>query len=242
MIQAFFRWLRHFVQTPPSARLGLSRRALLGASVAGLSGGLLLRIHPQAAGRSYHPALVRPPGSLEEVEFLTRCIRCGECMKVCPTNGLHPAWLEGGLAGLWSPVFKMKLGYCEYECTLCLQVCPTHAIQKLSVEDKQMVKVGLAFIDKSRCLPFALARSCIVCEEHCPTPRKAIWFEEVLVISNNRGERTAVKQPHIDPDLCIGCGICENKCPVEDQPAIYVTSVGESRNPKNQVLLTGAYN
>ena len=241
MIQALFGWVRHFVQPPESARIQVSRRAMLAASAAGVGGGLLFRIHPQAAGRSYHPDLIRPPGSLGEDDFLARCLRCGECMKVCPTNGLHPAWLEGGLVGLWSPVFKMKLGYCEYECTLCLQVCPTQAIQKLSVEEKQKVKVGLAFIDKNRCLPFALARTCIVCEEHCPTPKKAIWFEEVTVTSNELGEKTIVKQPHINPDLCLGCGICENKCPVEDQPAIYVTSVGESRNLKNQVLLTSSF-
>jgi ferredoxin len=43
--------------------------------------------------------------------------------------------------------------------------------------------------------------------------------------------------PVIDLDLCIGCGICETKCPVLDAPAIYVTSVGEDRSEKNQLLL-----
>jgi ferredoxin len=46
-----------------------------------------------------------------------------------------------------------------------------------------------------------------------------------------------VKQPRVDLDLCIGCGICENKCPVLGQPAIYVTSIGESRSKDNQLLL-----
>ena len=45
------------------------------------------------------------------------------------------------------------------------------------------------------------------------------------------------KAPVIDLNLCIGCGICENKCPVMDDPAIYVTSVGEQRSEKNQLLL-----
>jgi ferredoxin len=237
MIKALYRWIKNYFRPPRHARLDLGRRALLGAGVAGLGGGLLFRSHPQSSKRTFNPALIRPPGSLAEEEFLSKCIRCGECMKVCPTNGIHPTLTEAGLEGLWSPVMNMKVGYCEYECTLCTQVCPTHAIQQLTVPQKKQVKIGLAFFDKNRCLPYALARTCIVCEEHCPTPKKAIWFEEVPV-RNIRGETVVVKQPHVDPDLCIGCGICENKCPVKDQPAVHVTSVGETRNPDNQAILS----
>ncbi|MFB0518133.1 MAG: 4Fe-4S dicluster domain-containing protein, partial [Acidobacteriota bacterium] len=78
--------------------------------------------------------------------------------------------------------------------------------------------------------------NCIVCEEHCPTPKKAIWFEEVEVV-NREEERVVVKQPRVDPQLCIGCGVCEYKCPVIDKPAIYVTSIGESRSPDNQLII-----
>ena len=45
------------------------------------------------------------------------------------------------------------------------------------------------------------------------------------------------KAPVIDQALCIGCGICENKCPVVDDPAIYVTSVGEHRSETNRLIL-----
>jgi ferredoxin len=41
----------------------------------------------------------------------------------------------------------------------------------------------------------------------------------------------------VDLDLCIGCGVCENKCPVMDAPAIFVTSVGETRSERNRLLL-----
>jgi ferredoxin-type protein NapF len=216
--------------------MDLSRRSLIASGAAGIGAGMLFNVHPQASLRTFNPALIRPPGSVNEEEFLARCIRCGECMKVCPTNAIQPTLFEAGLVGLWSPVLNMKLGYCEYECTLCTQVCPTDAIQELNFEEKSATKIGMAFFDKNRCLPYASARSCIVCEEHCPTPEKAIWFEEVEVL-NPAGEWVVVKQPRVNPELCIGCGVCQNKCPFEDQPAIYVTSVGETRNPENQVLL-----
>ncbi|OHB83453.1 MAG: hypothetical protein A2V98_05710 [Planctomycetes bacterium RBG_16_64_12] len=44
-------------------------------------------------------------------------------------------------------------------------------------------------------------------------------------------------RPHVDPDLCIGCGICENVCPFKDLPAIRVASANEARNPGNQPIL-----
>ncbi|MGA2270927.1 MAG: 4Fe-4S binding protein [Bryobacteraceae bacterium] len=229
-------WGTSFLKPPKDSRLDLGRRQLLASGVAGVGGAFLFRTHPLAGKRSYNPELVRPPGALGEEEFLSKCIRCGECMKVCPTNGIHPAALEAGLEGVWSPVMKMTMGYCEYECTLCTEVCPTGAIRPLTVAEKQKIKIGLAYIDRNRCLPYASARTCIVCEEHCPTPKKAIWFEEAQV-TTDQGEKVAVKQPRVDLELCIGCGICTNKCVIKGQPAILVSSAGETRNPDNGVLL-----
>ena len=235
-LPAPFVWLKHFLCPPRGQKLDLGRRSLLVAGTAGVGTALLVRTSALGQGHTYDPGLIRPPGSVPEDEFLSKCIRCGECMKVCPTNGIQPAVSEGGIAGLWTPVLKMKLGYCEYECNLCSQVCPTHAIKQTSLEAKQQVRIGTAFFDRNRCLPYASARTCIVCEEHCPTPKKAIWFQEVQVMTPD-GTFTTLKQPRVNPDLCIGCGICENKCPITDQRGVHVTSVGETRNPKNQALL-----
>jgi ferredoxin len=230
-------WIRGFFDSGGKPDLNLTRRAVITAGLGGVGASLLFEVHPLRSARSFNPALIRPPGSVGENEFQTKCIRCGECMKVCPTNAVQPTLLEAGLAGLWSPVLNMRLGYCEYECTLCTQVCPTDAIRELDFEEKSKTKIGLATVDRNRCLPWAYARSCIVCEEHCPTPTKAIWFEEVEVL-NEVGEYVLLKRPHVNPELCIGCGVCENKCPFRDKPAISVTSAGEVRNPDNEVLLT----
>jgi polyferredoxin/ferredoxin len=183
-----------------------------------------------------HPALIRPPGSRPEPEFLELCVRCGECMKVCLTNGLQPTLMEAGLEGLWSPRLVPRIGYCEFGCTLCGQVCPTQAIKELDVETKKKVKIGLAVFDTTRCLPYAFQKPCIVCEEHCPLPKKAIWFVEQEVVAHD-GSRQVIKQPRVDLDLCIGCGICETKCVIQDLPAIRVTSANEDRNPANKVVL-----
>ncbi|MBM3317186.1 MAG: 4Fe-4S binding protein [Candidatus Eisenbacteria bacterium] len=213
------------------------RRHLLLAAAAGVAGVPMLRL-PLSPARA-DPALIRPPGALPEREFLERCVRCGECMKVCLTNGLQPTLLEAGLEGIWTPRLVPRIGYCEFHCTLCGQVCPTQAIRRLEPEEKKRVRIGLAAIDASRCLPFAFQTSCIVCEEHCPLPKKAIWFREAAVVTA-AGETRVVKQPQVDIELCTGCGICETKCVVQDLPAIRVTSANEDRNPHNRVLLEEA--
>jgi polyferredoxin/ferredoxin len=219
-----------------AAAMDLGRRRVVVSAVAGIVAVPLLRINPLTTANAKNPVLLRPPGSLEEKEFLKRCVKCGECMKVCITNGLQPTLFEAGLEGIWSPTLVPRIGYCEYRCTLCGQVCPTGAIKRLTLPEKAKVKIGLAMIDKGRCLPWAHSTPCIVCEEVCPTPKKAIWFEEVTV-RDRQGRPVRVKQPHVDLELCIGCGICETKCPVLGRPAIYVSNVGESRSRENQLLL-----
>lgn len=219
-----------------SASMDLGRRRVITSAFSAVVTVPLLRSIPLSNPGYSDAALIRPPGSLEEKEFLRRCVKCGECMKVCITNGLQPTLLEAGLEGIWSPVLVPRIGYCEYRCTLCGQVCPTGAIKKLELKEKEKVKIGLAMIDKGRCLPYAHATPCIVCEEVCPTAKKAIWFEDAKV-KDRLGNERVLKQPRVDLELCIGCGICETKCPVLGRPAIYVTSVGESRSKENRLLL-----
>ena len=201
---------------------------------------------------NYQSKVIRPPGAVEERAFLERCIRCAECMKVCPNNALHPAFLEAGVEGIWTPILIARIGYCEHSCVLCGQVCPTGAIQKITEKEKQgkgipPIKIGTAFYNQGRCLPWSMQTPCIVCEEFCPTSPKAIWVEEVdAQVRDSKpgpdGAQPAMKtvhlqRPHVDPSLCIGCGACEKVCPVQDDPAVYITSVGETRSKSNVILL-----
>lgn len=216
--------------------IDLRRRHLLGAGLAGVAGATVLRLSPQARGAAFSPDLIRPPGAREERDFLARCTGCALCMKICPTGALQPTLAEAGIEGIWTPRLVPRLGYCDYECNSCGQACPTRAIQPLSLEEKKEVRIGLAMIDRSRCIPFALDRECLVCEEHCPVPDKAIFLKSVAVQMRDESMQT-LRQPHVDPVQCIGCGICENVCPFRDTPAIRVTSAGETRHPDNQPML-----
>ncbi len=199
----------------------ISRRRFLGAIGSGLVLMGLYRTSPLNINRS--EKAIRPPGAVAEDRFLDLCLRCQQCTSICATTGkcLQPSVSEAGLEGLWTPVADMRGGYCEYNCNLCGQVCPSGAIQSLSLEEKKRFVMGLAFFDVNRCIPYYKGENCLVCEEHCPTPDKAIKFNEVLVVKE--GQEKRVKLPYVDENLCIGCGICENKCPIVGRSGIFIT-------------------
>jgi MauM/NapG family ferredoxin protein len=216
------------------SNVNLARRKVLLTAFLGVAAVPFFRLNPFRKRAS--PKLIRPPGSLSEDKFLAKCVKCGQCMRACPTNGLQPALTEAGPEGIWTPILVPKIGYCEYYCSLCTQVCPTGAITKLTIEEKNALKIGTAWVDKSRCIPYVLGKPCIVCEEHCPVSPKAIKLIDVEAHQPD-GRAVVQKGPVVDIELCTGCGICENKCPVADQSAIFVTSVGETRSEKNRLLL-----
>ncbi|UCG31808.1 MAG: 4Fe-4S dicluster domain-containing protein, partial [Phycisphaerales bacterium] len=162
------------------------RRAVL-AGVAGL----LLYPFARTSGkatRDYSSKVIRPPGTVEELEFLERCIKCDQCVRVCPTNVLQPAGMEAGVEGVWTPVMNFRMGHCQLNCTACGQVCPTGAIQRISLEEKLglgeftargPIRLGTAHFDVGRCLPYSKNIPCVVCEEVCPTSPKAIHTERM---------------------------------------------------------------
>jgi ferredoxin len=187
----------------------------IGASIAGVA---LLR--SEMIARRDHLYRIQPPGGREN-DLLAKCVRCGECMRACPTGGLQPSITELGLEGIWTPVLVPRLGYCDFSCNACGKVCPVEAIPPLELDEKRLETIGTAYIDEKRCIAWADRTECIVCEEMCPLPEKAITLETAEGIGSD-GESLAVPLPRVNRDLCIGCGICEYKCPVNGEAAIRV--------------------
>jgi len=226
----------------------LPRRRWVFAGIAGVLAFPFLRFSKAVNRRGFDEKAIRPPGSVAETEFLERCIKCDQCINVCPTNVLQPAGLrESGLEGLWTPVMDFSVGFCQLNCTLCSEVCPTGAIQKISLaeklgagahKEKGPIRLGTAFFNQGRCLPWAMETPCVVCEEVCPTTPKAIGTYDVE-ITRWDGQKVTLNRPYMRPELCIGCGICEHECPVIDDAAVYVTAIGETRSDDRTLLLKG---
>ena len=149
-------------------------------------------------------------------------------MKVCPTGGLQPSGVEElGLSGLWTPHLVPRLGHCDYGCHACGQVCPSGAIRILTLLDKQSTVIGRAYIDANRCLPWVDNISCAVCEEMCPVPDKAIILLTDEQAETTDSNETGIPRPHVLSSLCTGCGLCEQRCPLNGESAIRVYAPNE---------------
>jgi polyferredoxin len=217
---------------PLMEEIDLSRRGLVTACLLSVSSVPMWKYNfPWRSGKGGH-RLIRPPGALPEEKFLAKCVRCGECLRVCKTNGLHPTVLEAGLEGAWTPRLIPRIGHCDYTCTLCSKVCPSGAISPQELPKKQSLAIGKAYIDHSRCIPWvAHARlpelqenwkdhNCAVCEEVCPIPTKAIHFN---VYRDEQGRE--LRRPFVREEMCTGCGFCEYACPVVGRSAILVEGI-----------------
>ncbi len=92
---------------------------------------------------------------------------------------------------------------CQLHCIACSTVCPTAAIRPISLDEKLgrgafasagPIRLGTAFVDRGRCLPWAMDRPCIVCQENCPVSPKAITVrEQFSTVRDGAGRIRAVR-------------------------------------------------
>jgi len=187
------------------------RRAALGilASGAVLGAMLAVRAHPPewVAPERGRRGLLRPPGSVDEEEFLSRCIRCQRCSEVCAGDAIR---LLGPGAGRLqgTPHLVPELAGCTL-CLECGKACPTGAI--LPLADRRDARVGTAVVDEKLCVSHNGSGICGACFTICPLKGRAI----------RQGVHNA---PTVLADVCVGCGMCEEACIVDRDKAIRVHS------------------
>ena len=153
---------------------------------------------------------VKPAGARGYKHFSNHCTSCQLCVAQCPNNVLRPSsrW-----DSFMQPEMSFERGYCRPECTRCSEVCPTGAIEKITREEKASIRAGHAVWIKQNCLPVSEGVKCGNCAQHCPSG--AITM---VPLDGNPD----VKIPSVDTERCLGCGACENLCPVRPFSAIYV--------------------
>ncbi|MFO1135858.1 MAG: 4Fe-4S binding protein [Rhodoblastus sp.] len=229
---------------PPSRRVDEERRRLLRsvavggvfacASLLGLAGHKLAEAAPR----------LRPPGALDEEDFLAACIKCGQCVQVCPVNAIKLGDIDQ-LLGNGVPYIVARAQACDFSCdaTQCVLACPTGALSHL-LDKKEQSRMGVAklvapdaclarkgegfrglarggsfkgrlrYAEQDRWKPQPVA-------EHeydlslCDLCVRQCPIDNAIALAPMSDDPRDNRRTPVVKDACVGCGVCEMMCPVE---------------------------
>ena len=176
-------------------RYGITRRDML-ASIPGLLAGGFLSTMKRA-----HTPTIRPPASLEPPQFEAVCLRCGNCVRACPTHIIKRNTSPAKWYAWMTPGIDFTDGYCLHDCTICGTVCPSGAISPFTVAAKKILPIAKARIDVERCL-LQIPAECGHCYNVCAY--------DAIKISAIDGAKPL---PQVDEKRCVGCGAGAQICP-----------------------------
>ena len=190
--------------------------------------------------------LLRPPGALNEKDFLSTCIKCGQCVQVCPYHTLSLLDIKSGNS-VGTPYVDARERGC-YLCDLlpCVLACPSGSLNHDVIEASQ-VEMGIALLkNHNKCLALLnqevtqediasilthsnknereekvlndvqsyVGKPCTICADLCPYPQKE---KAIAMVQNQQGQW----YPQVRNE-CVGCGVCEELCPVQGEAAIVI--------------------
>lgn len=207
---------------PLITRSETRREVVFGLGI-GIPLAFLTRYIPKSLRASSAPPIL-PPGADDPATFAGACSRCYTCMDACPTKVIRVGRIaDRSMGQYFQPELNHTKGYCEEFCNQCSQVCPTGALRPLTVDEKRQRQIGIARVRKDACLAWADGEHCMVCQEFCP----------YLAIDTDESS-DGLPRPVVDPEICRGCGFCQNQCPaIRDGVAIVVHGVERQGHAKN---------
>jgi ferredoxin-type protein NapG len=192
---------------------------------------------------------LRPPGAVDEKRFLGLCIKCGQCLQVCPYHSIKLADMATGHGEGTPYIDANERGCYACEAVPCVLACPSGALDH-SCEKAEDIHMGIAVLEfPDTCLAVS----------NTPIPdgyNKKMHTFVNNVVNTTEYEQNVLKKfdefegkqctlcadmcPLPNPmsaiamvpdakggnkpeiyDGCIGCGVCQEVCPTS-VPSIVV--------------------
>lgn len=231
------------------ARVTTQRRNFIKYSTLGtlglaLGGGIFLSPHILSAENR-----LRPPGAVEEDRFLALCIKCGQCLQVCPYHSIKLSDFLKGHGGGTPYIDANERGCYACNAVPCVLACPTGALDH-SCEKALDIKMGVAYLQSPQtCL--AVINKPVPkgydekMQNFIKEQRNVTYLEKEVLekFSGFEGKACSLcadmcpienplsaiamvdnedggKKPEIY-EGCIGCGVCQEVCPTKE-PSIVI--------------------
>jgi ferredoxin-type protein NapG len=193
----------------PRQREKTRREFIASAALAGAATLVALAGLAPVAGGGTHR--LRPPGALkdaqlDEDDFLAACIKCGQCVQVCPVEAIKLADITDG-AGVGVPYIEARDQACDFSCDglQCVLACPTGALTH-DLDYPADTRMGFARVARpNACLAgqgkgfTGLARG--------PDFKGTLRYDEI-----DRWNPIPVAEHPYDLELC---DLCVRQCPIE---------------------------
>ncbi len=177
-----------------------TRRTFLALGSGLVSGLFVPRLLPSKTARIF-----RPPASINEELFNILCVRCGNCIKACPTNILrHNLQTTNAVSWMTPELTFQDNGYCLEDCTRCGDVCPTGSISPFTVEAKKQLYIGSIEIGLEKCL--------LTDNKECDRCKTVCSYRAIEIVPS---DTSLITKPVADLKKCVGCGACAAVCPSE---------------------------
>lgn len=151
-------------------------------------------------------ARLRPPGALEESDLLAACIKCGQCVQVCPVEAIKLADIMDGF-GVGVPYVDARAQSCDFSCDglQCILACPTGALSH-ELNYPAQVRMGFARLDRP---DLCLAKQGKGVKGHI----RGRGFDGLFrYIEIDRWEPQLIREQEFDLEIC---DLCVRHCPIE---------------------------
>ncbi len=195
--------IRYGIKPKEEVKFNIQRRKVitLAAALTVFIGAIKLGVDLSKTAAKKIRNIILPPGAVSENRLFNKCLNCNLCVKACPNKIIKKA------DEIFSAVhieYNDK-NYCKYDCIECSKVCPSGAIKKLTLEEKQNLRIAMAVINSEKC------DKCAKCVSVCPKGAISQTKDNITVIDSSK---------------CIGCGKCKTVC---DTNAIEIFAVNEQK-------------